>query len=145
MSGGCSKLVLQSVYLGHFLCVFSKDRGLSGKLCTFYSTNSRPFPDYSPRKPTIRDSELVQYISSSITQRRSEKLGHVLRPFESKFRPDHIIWVLMRVKNDYKLVLDFYKWAYLHREPSLEVRGIVIHLAVASSDSEMAHSLIYEF
>ena len=145
LSHGCSKLVSHYGFLDPFLCILFKDRVLSKNLCTFYPTKKRPFPDYSPRKPTIRDSELVQYISSTIKQRRSETLGHVLKPFESEFRPEHIIWVLMNIKNDYNILLNFYKWVCLRREPSLEVRCIVIHAAVASKDSKTAHDLIYDF
>ncbi|KAF7809217.1 glutathione S-transferase U17-like [Senna tora] len=59
------------------------------------------FPDYSPKKPAIKDTELVHHISTTIKLRRSEPLRRVLKPYESKFKPDHLIWVLMDIKNDY--------------------------------------------
>ncbi|XP_061365224.1 pentatricopeptide repeat-containing protein At1g05670, mitochondrial [Gastrolobium bilobum] len=109
------------------------------------STSTRPFPDYSPRKPAIRDTELVHHISTAIKQRRSEPLRRILKPYESKFRPDHLIWVLMDIKNDYKLVLDFFNWARSRRETTLEALCIVVQIAVASKDLKIAHRLIFEF
>ena len=129
LTNGCLKFASQSFCSGRFMHIFFKDRVFKEKHCTFYSAGARPFPDYTPRKPTIRDSEVVQGISKTIKQRRFETLRHVLRPFESKFKPDHLIWVLMNIKDDYELVFNFYEWACLHREPSLEI--IAIHIAVA--------------
>lgn len=108
-------------------------------------TAARPFPDYSPKRPSIRDSELVQHVSTSIKQRYSEHIRPVLKPFESKIRPDHIIWVLMTVKNDYKLVLDFFDWWCQRRDPSIEVRCIIVHIAAAQKDARTAHRLIHDF
>lgn len=51
----------------------------------------------------------------------------------------------MSIKNDYKLVLDFFDWACLRREPSLEARCIVVQIATASKDLKMVHGLIREF
>ncbi|KAH7570179.1 hypothetical protein JRO89_XS05G0063000 [Xanthoceras sorbifolium] len=45
----------------------------------------RPFPDYSPKKPTIRNAELVYQISTAIKLRRYEPLHRVLKPYKSKF------------------------------------------------------------
>ncbi|KAH7515846.1 hypothetical protein FEM48_Zijuj10G0069500 [Ziziphus jujuba var. spinosa] len=109
------------------------------------STNIRPFPDYSPKKPTIRDAEFVHHISTTIKLRRSESLRRILKSYESKFRPDHLIWIFMSIKHDYKLVLDFFDWACLRREPSLEARCIVVQIATASKDLKMVHGLIREF
>ncbi|CAI0386632.1 unnamed protein product [Linum tenue] len=109
------------------------------------SSNVRPFPDYSPKKPTIRDSDLVHQISNAIRLRRSEPLRRVLKPFESKFRSDHLVWVLMSIKNDYKLVLDFFNWACLQRDPNLEARCIVIQIAAACKDLKVADELIRDF
>lgn len=106
------------------------------------STTARPFPDYSPKKPTIKDSELIYHISTTIKLRRTEPLHRILKPYESKFRPDHLIWVLMNIKNDYKLVLDFFDWACLRRDPTLQARCIVVQVAVASGDLKKAHGLI---
>jgi hypothetical protein len=120
-------------------------RSLSQGHSTLGSTDTRPFPDYSPKKPTIRDSEFVHQISNAIKLRRSEPLRRILKPHESKFRPDHLIWVLMNIKNNYKMVLDFFEWACLRRDPTLEVRCAVVQIAVASKDLKMAHALIYDF
>lgn len=109
------------------------------------STNTRPFPDYSPKRPTIRDSEIVHQISTAIKLRCSEPLRHTLKPFESKFRPDHLIWVLMDIRSDYRLVLDFFDWACLRREPNLEARCIVVQISVAAKDLKTAHGLIHDF
>lgn len=109
------------------------------------SPNSRPFPNYSPKKPTIKDSELVHHISTAIKLRRSEPLLRVLKPYESKFRSDHLIWVLMNIKGDYGLVVDFFEWACLRRDPTLEARCIVVQIAVASKDLKMARKLIHDF
>ncbi|KAF2282547.1 hypothetical protein GH714_043755 [Hevea brasiliensis] len=120
-------------------------RSLSRKLYSSSSINTRPFPDYSPKKPTIKDSELVHQISKAIKLRRSEPLCRILKPYESKFRSDHLIWVLMNIKNDYELVLNFFDWARLLRDPNLEARCIVVQIAVASKDLKMAHELIFDF
>ncbi|KAL8138209.1 hypothetical protein V2J09_004210 [Rumex salicifolius] len=48
----------------------------------------------------------------------------------------------MNIKNDYKLVLDLFNWVCMRREPSLEARCIVIHIAVVSKDLNMARKLI---
>ena len=109
------------------------------------SSNARPFPDYSPRKPSVTDTDFVHHISTTIKQRRAEPFRRILKPFESKFRPDHLIWVLMSIRDDYKLVLDFFDWARLRRDPSLESLCIVVHIAVASKDLRMAHRLVFEF
>lgn len=109
------------------------------------SANTRPFPNYSPKKPTVKDSELVHQISNAIKLRRSEPVCRVLKPYESKFRSDHLIWVLMNIKGEYRLVLDFFEWACLRRDPTLEARCIVIQIAVASKDLKMAHQLIHDF
>lgn len=90
------------------------------KLSCLTLTAARPFPDYSPKKSSIRDSELVQHVSTSIKQRYSEHIRRVLKPFESKIKPDHIVWVLMTIKNDYKLVIDFFDWWCQRRDPSIE-------------------------
>ncbi|OMO67803.1 hypothetical protein CCACVL1_20303 [Corchorus capsularis] len=109
------------------------------------SSNTRPFPDYSPKKPTIRDSDLVRQISVAIKARRSQPLFCVLKPYQLKFRSDHLIWVLMNIKGDYGLVLDFFEWACLHRGPTLEARCIIVQIVVASKDTEMARQLIHDF
>ncbi|KOM28209.1 hypothetical protein LR48_Vigan511s003200 [Vigna angularis] len=115
---------------------FSSSLGLS---------NARPFPDYSPRKPSVKDTDFVHHISTTVKQRRSEPLRRILKPFEAKFKPDHFIWVLMNIKDDYKLVLDFFNWTRLRRDPSLEALCIVVHIAVASKDLRTAHRLVFEF
>ncbi|KAJ0095118.1 hypothetical protein Patl1_16297 [Pistacia atlantica] len=120
-------------------------RCLSQRLSASGSPNTRPFPDYSPKKPTIRDAEFVHQISTAVKLHRFEPLRRILKPYESKFRPDHVIWVLMNIRSDYKLVLDFFDWACLRKDPNLEVRCIVIQLAVASKDLKTAHWLIHEF
>ena len=51
----------------------------------------------------------------------------------------------MNVKNDYRLVLDFFDWSCLRRDPSLEARCIVIQIAVAAKDSAMAHRLMHDY
>ncbi|KAK0574708.1 hypothetical protein LWI29_027793 [Acer saccharum] len=120
-------------------------RCLAQRLYTSGSTNTRPFPDYSPKKPTIRDAELVHQISTAIKLRRYEPLRRVLKPYEVKFRSDHLIWVLMNIRGDYRLVLDFFDWACLRRDPNLESRCIVIQIAAASKDLKTAHYLIRNF
>ncbi|KAL9270621.1 Pentatricopeptide repeat-containing protein [Drosera capensis] len=110
-----------------------------------FTESVRPFPSFTPRKPGVVDSELVQHITMSIKQQRSESLYRVLRRYECKLRPDHLVWVLMNIRGDYKLVLGFFDWASMHRELSLEARCIVIQIAVASKDYKMARSLIYDF
>ena len=93
---------------------FGPRRCLSVKFSTSLgSSNARPFPDYSPRKPSVTDTDFVHHISTTIKQRRAEPFRRILKPFESKFRPDHLIWVLMNIRDDYKLVLDFFNWARL--------------------------------
>ncbi|KAL6192428.1 hypothetical protein ACLB2K_033516 [Fragaria x ananassa] len=109
------------------------------------STDMRPFPDYSPKRPTIKDAELVHGISTTIKLRRFEPLRRILKHYESKFRSDHLIWVLMNIKSDYKLVLDLFDWACLRRDPTLEARCIVVHIAAASNDLKTAHGLIRDF
>ncbi|XP_015076408.1 pentatricopeptide repeat-containing protein At1g05670, mitochondrial isoform X2 [Solanum pennellii] len=108
-------------------------------------TAARPFPDYSPKKPSVRDFELVQHVSTSIKQRYSEHVRRVLKPFESKIKPDHIVWVLMTIKNDYKLVIDFFDWWCQRRDPSIEVRCIIVHIAAAQKDARIVHRLIHDF
>ncbi|MFQ6642043.1 hypothetical protein Gotur_017129, partial [Gossypium turneri] len=80
-------------------------RYLGSILHLSHSANTRPFPDYSPKKPTVKDSEL----------------------------------------GEYTLVLDFFEWACLHRDPTLEARCIVIQIDAASKDLKMAHQLIHDF
>ncbi|GMY26109.1 pentatricopeptide repeat-containing protein At1g05670, mitochondrial [Fagus crenata] len=144
----CFRLVSHQSHLGfasNYLPLFCLRRWLSQAHSTSGSTHARPFPDYSPKRPTIRDSEFVHQISTTIKLRRSEPLRRILKPYESKFRPDHLIWVLMNIKNDYKLVLDFFDWVCLRRDPTLEARCIVVQIAVASKDLKLAHELIREF
>ncbi|CAN1321207.1 Pentatricopeptide repeat-containing protein At1g05670, mitochondrial [Linum perenne] len=124
---------------------FSVIACLSQRLAFSSSSKVRPFPDYSPKKPTIRDSELVHQISSVIRLRRCEPIRRVLKPFESKLRSDHVVWVLMSIKNDYGLVLDFFNWVCFQRDPNLEARCIVIQLAAASKDLKAADELIRDF
>ncbi|KAL3577729.1 hypothetical protein D5086_019233, partial [Populus alba] len=109
------------------------------------SSNTRPFPNYSPKKPTILDAQLVHQISNAIKLRHSEPLRHILKSYESKFRSDHLIWVLMNIRHDYKLALDFFDWACLRRDPNLEARCIIVQIAVASKDLKLAHDLICDF
>ncbi|XP_020975911.1 pentatricopeptide repeat-containing protein At1g05670, mitochondrial [Arachis ipaensis] len=111
----------------------------------FGPSNPRPFPDYSLKKPTVTDTHFVHRISTTIKQRRSEPLRRILKPYESKFKPDHFIWVLMDIKNDYNLVLDFFNWARLRRDPSLEALCIVLQISVAARDLRMAQRLVSEF
>ncbi|TYG63102.1 hypothetical protein ES288_D06G001000v1, partial [Gossypium darwinii] len=99
-------------------------RYLGSILHLSHSANTRLFPDYSPKKPTVKDSEL---------------------PYESKFRSNYLIWVLMNIKGKYTLVLDFFEWACLHRDPTLKARCIVIQIDAASKDLKMAHQLIHDF
>ncbi|CAL5357988.1 unnamed protein product [Camellia sinensis] len=115
------------------------------RACLIHNLSSRPFPDYSPKKPTIRDSELTNQITTTIKQRRSEPLRRVLKPYESKFKPHHLIWVLINIKKDYKLVLDFFDWACLRKNPSIESLCIVIQIAVAARDLKTARRLIWDF
>ncbi|MBA0786992.1 hypothetical protein Gotri_026708, partial [Gossypium trilobum] len=42
------------------------------------------------------------------------------QPYESKFRSNYLIWVLMNIKGEYTLVFDFFEWACLLRDPTLE-------------------------
>ncbi|KAL5759641.1 hypothetical protein ACOSQ2_018479 [Xanthoceras sorbifolium] len=72
-----------------YLPFFFFTRCLGERLYTSGSTNNRPFPDYSPKKPTIRNAELVYQISTA------------------KVTP-------------VRLVLDFFDWACLCRDPNLE-------------------------
>ncbi|KAK3027862.1 hypothetical protein RJ639_041496 [Escallonia herrerae] len=127
-----------------FLSFFLRN-SLVRRLSSCGSATARPFPDYSPKRPTIRESELVYHVSTTIKQRCCEPLHRILKPFESKFRPDHFIWVLMNIKDDYKLVLDFFDWLCLRRDPSLEARCIVIQIAAAAMDPDMAHRLLRDF
>ncbi|KAE8716504.1 hypothetical protein F3Y22_tig00110114pilonHSYRG00148 [Hibiscus syriacus] len=55
------------------------------------------------------------------------------------------MWVLMTIKDDYGLVLDFFEWACLRRDPTFEARCIIVQIAVASKDLKMAHQLIHDF
>ncbi|KAL5826538.1 hypothetical protein ACOSQ4_018335 [Xanthoceras sorbifolium] len=71
-----------------YLPFFFFTRCLGERLYTSGSTNNRPFPDYSPKKPTIRNAELVYQISTAIKLRRYEPLHRVLKPYKSKFRSD---------------------------------------------------------
>ncbi|MCI03013.1 pentatricopeptide repeat-containing protein mitochondrial-like, partial [Trifolium medium] len=117
-----------------------------------FSTTPRPFPDYSPRNPSVTDTDLIRHVTTTIKRRRLEPLRRVLKPYESRFKPSHLIWVLINIKNDYKLVLNFFNWAksrsheqqqQLH--PTLESLCIVVHIAVASNDVETAKRLVFEF
>ncbi|KAK6922089.1 Pentatricopeptide repeat [Dillenia turbinata] len=138
-----SSSIRSSNFISHKIKLdFSPNHSLFCIFPSFFSTDHRPFPDYSPKKPTIRDTELVNRITTVIKQRRSESLRKVLKSYESSFKTDHFIWVLMNIKNDYRLCLDFFDWACLRREPNLESRCIVIQLAVASKDAKMAHELM---
>ncbi|KAB2023194.1 hypothetical protein ES319_D06G000200v1 [Gossypium barbadense] len=109
-------------------------RYLGSILHLSHSANTRLFPDYSPKKPTVKDSELVHQISNAIKLRRSEPLSS-----------NYLIWVLMNIKGKYTLVLDFFEWACLHRDPTLKARCIVIQIDAASKDLKMAHQLIHDF
>ena len=51
----------------------------------------------------------------------------------------------MNIRNNYELVLDFFDWACVRREPTLEARCIVVQIATASKDLKMAHRLILDF
>ncbi|PPD73960.1 hypothetical protein GOBAR_DD29105 [Gossypium barbadense] len=93
-------------------------RYLGSILHLSHSANTRPFPDYSPKKPT---------------------------PYESKFRSNYLIWVLMNIKGEYTLVLDFFEWACLHRDPTLKARCIVFQIDAAFKYLKMAHQLIHDF
>ncbi|KAL5761895.1 hypothetical protein ACOSP7_018159 [Xanthoceras sorbifolium] len=57
-----------------YLPFFFFTRCLGERLYTSGSTNNRPFPDYSPKKPTIRNAELVYQISTAIKLCRYEPL-----------------------------------------------------------------------
>ncbi|KAG2267262.1 hypothetical protein Bca52824_061817 [Brassica carinata] len=74
---------------------------------------TRPFPDYSPKKPSVRDTELVHQIANVIKLRRAEPLRRSLKPYECKFKTDHLIWVLMKIRSDYALF--FFEWARSRR------------------------------
>ncbi|KAM7471241.1 hypothetical protein LguiA_009424 [Lonicera macranthoides] len=139
------EVILKPAFFGSSMRRGATAISLVRKLSSLGSTSARPFPDYSPKKPTIKDSELIYHISTAIKQRRFEPFRRILRPFESRFRQDHLIWVLMSIKSDYKLVLDFFDWSCLRKDPSLEARCIVIQLSVAAKDSKMAHRLIHDF
>ncbi|CAJ2668757.1 unnamed protein product [Trifolium pratense] len=117
-----------------------------------FSTTPRPFPDYSPRNPSVvTDTHLIRHVTTTIKRRRLEPLRRVLKPYESRFKPSHLTWVLINIKNDYKLALNFFNWAksrsheqqLLH--PTLESLCIVVHIAVASNDVGTAKRLVYEF
>lgn len=126
----------------NFIQLFSlQSRGLSFSTLT----DTRPFPDYSPKKASVRDTEFVHQITNVIKLRRAEPLRRSLKPYECKFKTDHLIWVLMKIKCDYRLVLDFFDWARSRRDSNLESLCIVIHLAVASKDLKVAQSLISSF
>ncbi|XP_073020092.1 uncharacterized protein [Primulina eburnea] len=128
----------------HNLSIFCFSCSSFRMLSSFGSTTIRSFPDYSPKKPSIRDSEFVHHISTVIKQRCYEHLRRILKPYESKFRPDHIIWVLMEIKNDYKLVLNFFDWYCIRRDPSFEVCCIIIQIAVAAKDLKLAQKLFHD-
>ncbi|CAF1945463.1 unnamed protein product [Brassica oleracea] len=117
-------------------------RNLSSSTIT---DTTRPFPDYSPKKPSVRDTELVHQIANVIKLRRAEPLRRSLKPYECKFKTDHLVWVLMKIRSDYSLVLDFFEWARSRRDSTLEGLCIVTHLAVACKDLRVAHSMIRSF
>ena len=117
-------------------------RNLSSSTIT---DTTRPFPDYSPKKPSVRDTELVHQIANVIKLRRAEPLRRSLKPYECKFKTDHLVWVLMKIRSDYSLVLDFFEWARSRRDSTLEGLCIVTHLAVACKDLRVAHSMIRNF
>ncbi|XP_025013289.2 pentatricopeptide repeat-containing protein At1g05670, mitochondrial [Ricinus communis] len=134
-------------YLGfpsHSLQLFLR-RFLSIEPSFSSSTSTRPFPDYSPKKPNVKDSELVHQISNAVKLRRTEPLCRILKPYETKLRSDHLIWVLMNIKDNYELILDFFNWACLRRDPNLEVRCVVVQIAAASKDLKMAREIICDF
>ncbi|KAB1993041.1 hypothetical protein ES319_D13G000700v1, partial [Gossypium barbadense] len=108
-------------------------RYLGSILHLSHSANTRPFPDYSPKKPTVKDSKFVHQISNAIKLRRSEPLSN------------YLIWVLMNIKGEYTLVLDFFEWACLHRDPTLKARCIVFQIDAAFKYLKMAHQLIHDF
>lgn len=128
----------------------SSSRGRLSFLCfsrfsSSWSSGVRSFPDYSSKKPSIKDSEFVHHISTILKQRCSEPLRRILKPIETKFRSDHLIWVLMDIRNDYRLVINLFDWSCIRRCPSLEACCIVIHLAVAANDLNMAQKLFHDF
>uniref|UniRef100_A0A0D3BFG9 DDE Tnp4 domain-containing protein n=1 Tax=Brassica oleracea var. oleracea TaxID=109376 RepID=A0A0D3BFG9_BRAOL len=84
-------------------------RNLSSSTIT---DTTRPFPDYSPKKPSVRDTELVHQIANVIKLRRTEPLRRSLKPYECKFKTDHLVWVLMKI---------FFEWARSRRDSTLEV------------------------
>nr|GLL33905.1 pentatricopeptide repeat-containing protein At1g05670, mitochondrial isoform X1 [Ipomoea trifida] len=145
---GCSEsevIALSCSTLNHLFIFCYSSNSLVERLNPSRPTSTRPFPDYSPKKPSIRDTELVYQVSNTVKQRRYETLRRTLKSFESKIRSDHFVWVLMSIRNDYKLVLDFYNWWCARRNPSLEARCVVVHIATSSEDTKMARELIREF
>ncbi|PWA37895.1 hypothetical protein CTI12_AA586380 [Artemisia annua] len=132
--------------LSSFICLLSSFHAAHSFRRNFSSSlGPRHFPDYSPKKPTIKDSQLVHNICTTIKQRPFDPIQRVLKPFESRFKSDHFIWVLMDIKDHYSLVLNFFHWLCLRRSPSLEARCIVIQISVAAKDPKMAHGLIHDF
>ncbi|CAK8561566.1 unnamed protein product [Lathyrus sativus] len=114
-----------------------------------FSTTPRPFPDYSPRNPSVTDTDLIRHITTTIKRRRLEPFRRVLKPYESRFKPSHFIWVLINIKDDYQLVLNLFNWVKSRSQqqlhPTLESLCIVVHIAVASNDIETAKRLVFEF
>ena len=51
----------------------------------------------------------------------------------------------MSIRNDYRLVLNFFEWACQCRDPSLEARCILAQIATASKDLKIARKLIQDF
>ncbi|KFK42902.1 hypothetical protein AALP_AA1G053300 [Arabis alpina] len=84
-----------------FTLVSLRDTLKASRLSFSTLTDTRPFPDYSPKKASVRDTELVQQITNVIKLRRVEPLKRSLKLYECKFKTDHLIWVLMKIKFDY--------------------------------------------
>ncbi|WZZ44288.1 hypothetical protein YC2023_040547 [Brassica napus] len=114
-------------------------RNLSSSTIT---DTTRPFPDYSPKKPSVRDTELVHQIANVIKLRRTEPLRRSLKPYECKFKTDHLVWVLMKI---------FFEWARSRRDSTLEaqkhssrnslgfVPGYIQSVDTTDSEIEEAH------
>lgn len=102
----------------------------------------RPLPDYSPRKLTVKDSILVEDVCRTIALRRLEPFNIILNHFEPRFDSHHLIWVLIRIRNDNKLALKFFRWAGTHKKRSIEAYCILINIMVASGMLRIASDFL---
>ncbi|KAG5091386.1 hypothetical protein JHK82_050164 [Glycine max] len=62
------------------------------------------------------DTDFVHHISTTIKQCCAEPLRRILKPFESKFKPDHLIWIAVASKDlrmAHRLVFEFWEKSHL--------------------------------